>query len=239
MFKLFVLLLLLLLLGCDYIPSDQLVEKKVHRLDIPKPLGITSLENDSLFYFVNGDSKIFSVGLDFQLKEIYSFPSMYEFQSIYTDGMFVYVITSKNLLLKIGIHTKKILKIVNLNRIILENYQFRTLFFSPFSKSFILVSYGLKTYFFELNPKNFRLITKFKAKKIQFVSGGVQSGNFIYLVGEKSQNIYKVPLNNLGKVAEVRGYNLPNVVGITFNNKIGLVLLSRELRRIFIYQKSF
>lgn len=107
MFKLFVLLLLSLLLGCDYTPSGQLVEKKVHRLDIPKPSGITSLENDSLFYFVNSDSKIFSVGLDFQLKEIYSFPSMYEFQSIYTDGMFVYVITSRNLLLKIDIHTKK------------------------------------------------------------------------------------------------------------------------------------
>lgn len=239
MFKIVVLSLLFLVFGCDYTPSFQLVEKKVYRLDIPKPLGIVSLENDSFFYLVNGDSKIFSVGVDFQLKEINIFSSTYEFQSIHTDGMFVYVITSKNLLLKIDIHTKKILKVINLNRIILGNYQFRTLFFSSFSKTFILVNYGLKTHFFLLDPTNFRLLSKRKAKGIQYANAGVQIGDFVYLVGEKTQKIYKVPLKNLGKIVEVRGYNVPNVVGIAFNNKIGLILLSRELRRIFIYERSF
>lgn len=233
------ILFLFCLFACDYSPSIHLIEKDVRRLEFPNPSGIACSLDDSLFYFVNNDSNIIVTDTGFRVKDVFTFPSKYNFQSIFADKMFLYVITSRNLLLKINKKTNTILKEVNLNKIIPWGFSFRTLFFNPFSQTFTLINYGSRTFLFELRPIDFKVINKYRFKKIQFISSGIQVGDFAYIVSEKSRNIYKMKLNDMMKILQVRSFGIPNVVGIAFHQSNNLILLSRELRRVFIFSKIF
>lgn len=216
MLKFIQILILLSLSGCDFSPSKLIFEKDVRGLNFPNLSGISVIYDDSLFYFVNEESKVLVTNINFVVREFYEYDSKYKFNSVFVDEMFIYLITSKNFLVKIEKLTKKITEEVNLNKIVSGKYFFRSIFFNPFTKTFILVNYGKKTIIFELLPTSFRLIKKYSLKNLSFVSSCIQNGNYAYFIAEKSQKIFQMKLDNLNMSTDIRRFNVANVFGIVF-----------------------
>lgn len=69
MLKLIQILILLSLSGCDFSPSKLIFEKDVRGLNFPNLSGISVIYDDSLFYFVNEESKVLVTNINFVVRE--------------------------------------------------------------------------------------------------------------------------------------------------------------------------
>lgn len=226
---------LLSLVACQKQPEIALKEKEIQRLPIPNPTGISYWDKDSIFYLVNSDGILARLNRKFEILEKFEL-SKYSPNAVYLDEANIYLLTSKSLVILERANLKPF-KNLNLARLVASKATFKTIFFNPFSRTFVIISNEKKPKAIELDPIRFKAIKRVAMKDVQFVSGGTVLGNYLYLLNNPNGLIYKLNLKENYRLESTFRHTIYNTSGLTFAEGLGLVIVSKELRRAFIFDE--
>lgn len=218
------------LVACRKQPEIAL--KEVQRLPIPNPTGIAYLDRDSIFYLVNSDGVVARLNRKFELLEKFEFPK-YSFNAVYLDEANIYLLASKSLLV-LERANFKVFKNISLVGLIASKVAFKTIFFNTFNRAFVIISNEKKSKLIELDPIKFKVIKRLVMKDIQFVSGGIILGNYLYLLNNTSGLLYKLNLKDNYRLESTFRHSIYDASSLTFAEGIGLIVVSKGLRRAFI-----
>jgi hypothetical protein len=222
------------LVACQKQPEIAL--KEIQRLPIPNPTGIAYRNKDSNFYVVNSDGIIARLNKKFELLEKFEFPK-YSFNAVYLDEANIYLLTSKSLLI-LEQANLKVFKDLSLVGLVGSKVAFNTIFFNPFSRAFVIISNGRKTKLIELDPIRFKIIRRLAMKDVQFVSGGTVLGNYLCLLNNTNGLLYKLNLKENYRLESTFRHSVYDASNLAFAEGIGLVIVSKELRRAFIFDEK-
>lgn len=221
------------LAACQKQPEIAL--KEIQRLPISNPTGIAYLDKDSIFYLVNPDGIVARLNRKFELLEKFEFPK-YAFNAVYLDEANIYLLASKNLLISERTNFK-VFRNISLVGLIAPKVVFKTIFFNPFNKTFVIISNEKKPKLLELDPIKFKTIKRFAMKDVQFVSGGIILGNYLYLLNNTSGLLYKLSLKDNYRLESTLRHSIYDASSLTFAEGVGLIIVSKGLRRAFIFDE--
>ncbi len=216
--------------------QPEIAFKNIQRLPIPNPTAILYRNKDSNFYVVNPDGIVARLNRKFELLEKFQFPK-YTFNAVYLDEANIYLLTSKSLLIleQVGL---KVLKEVNLVSLVGTKVVWKTIFFNPFNRTFVVISNEKKPKLIELDPIKFKVIKRLAMRNVQFVSGGAVLGAYLYLLNTTNGLLYKLNLKDNYKLENTFRCSIYDASGLTFAEGIGLIVVSKGLRRAFIFDEK-
>lgn len=215
--------------------QPEIALKEIQRLPIPNPTGISYRNEDSTFYVVNSDGIVARLNRKFELLEKFEFPK-YSFNAIYFDEANIYLLTSKSLLI-LEQANLKVFKNISLVGLVSSKVVFKTIFFHPFNRTFVIISNEKKPKLIELDPIKFKVIGRLAMKDVQFISGGVVLGNYLYLLNNTSGLLYKLNLKGNYRLESTFRHSIYDASSLAFAEGTGLIVVSKELRRAFIFDK--
>ncbi|MCX7880444.1 MAG: hypothetical protein N2517_07260 [Ignavibacteria bacterium] len=226
--------LLLFSLGCEGVRTTSLQEKQIVRLPIANPEGICFSENDTSFYLVTDDGEIARLNVNFELIHIQEITNV-KFVDIFVDDFFIYTLSPKEII----VLKKASFEIVSkraLDFLKRKNRNALSLFFNAWTRTFNIIVEEKGIYIYELEPKQFKFISKQKLKGIDKATAAMLLANNILLIDNQTNTVYKIDITDRYKIISKYQIQQQDIVGITYSEKIGLILLSKELRRAYVYE---
>ncbi len=224
----------LILFSCKEFPQHKLQEIYVHRLDVAKPKVICFSASDSTFFLVSDDLIIYKLDINFnviQTKKIFD----EEIQSLFSDEIMIYAL-SKNKIYFVDKKNLEITKKINISKILPRNGKPVCIVFNPLSKTFLLVVQTRLPIVYELDPVYFRKVSSKKISKVLRADCGFVRRASLFLVNADRRQIFELDMTNKYDIVNTFTYSAMEVTSATYSDRLGLILLSQNLRRIFVYK---
>lgn len=229
-----VVIFLFLLLGCNESPQFTLQEIGVKRLGIAKPKIICYSAPDSCFFLITEDYTLAKLDLNLEVLQTKTLPPD-QYKALFSDEGWLYAM-SKNSIYFIDKAKMDFAKKVNVSKYFPKFSTPVVLTFNPVKKAFILVVQTRLPIVYEFDPLNFRKVGTKKLDRVSQVACGFSIGTSLFLVNDAKKEIFELDMNKDYSITRSFRYPKIEVSSATFSSLSGLMLLSSELRRIFIYK---
>ena len=229
-----VVIFLFFLLGCKESPQFALQEIGVKRLSIPKPKHICYSAPDSCFFLITEDYTLARLDLNLEVLQTKTLPQE-QFRALYSDEGWLYAL-SKNHIYYIDKMKMDFAKKVNVSKYFPKFSTPVVLTFNPVKKAFIIVVQTRLPIVYEFDPMNFRKVGTKKLDRVSNVACGFSIGPSLFLVNDSKKEIFELDMTKDYSITRSFRYPKIEVSSATFSSLSGLMLLSSELRRIFIYK---
>ncbi len=224
----------LLLFSCKEFPQSKLQEIYVHRLDFAKPKVICFSAADSTFFLGSDGMTISKLDINFKViqnKKLFD----EELQSLFADELMLFALSKKRIYF-VNKSNFEIIKKINISKVVPRNGEPVCLAFNPISKTYLLVVQTRLPIVYELDPVYFRKVSSKKVSKVSRADCGFVRRTSLFLVNADRRQIFELDIANNYDVVNTFTYSAMEVTSATYADNLGLILLSQNLRRIFIYK---
>ncbi len=224
---------LVMFFGCE-LRQNRLEQLATKRLPVVQPNSIFFDTLDATFWIGNTFGQIFQLDSAMNiLNQINT--KVGKITAIYTDKFNIIALTKLDVLI-FDKNSKNLQKKVSLSKYFNKKTELVGLVFFPINRSFVIVPNQKKVSFYEFEPVNFRLIRKYTMKDLKNPSGATLYGENLLIA--ESNRLVVLGTKDKFKVARTFHHNVFDCKGVAYSPSLGIILLSKELRRIFIFKES-
>ncbi|MFN3782202.1 MAG: hypothetical protein ACK4SO_08505 [Candidatus Kapaibacteriota bacterium] len=229
----FLFLILPLFVGCREYSSFKLSEIEVKRLEIAKPRSIFYSIYDSAFYICTNDGMIAKCDTNFSVLTPRKL-NQANTSHIFVDELFVYVITSKDLLKLDKSHFELKFQIP-LSKLNLLGFKLLGFYLNPVTKTFdfVLDRKGLKI--LQLDPINFKRTKIITMKKSYKASVCFLYRKYLYLIDNNTSSVDILDISKSFEFVKSYKFSAPEISSGSFLPPNIIVLLSMQTRRVFYF----
>lgn len=229
----FLFLIMTSFISCHEYSSFKLDEIEVKRLEFAKPMSIFYSINDTAFYIATLDGIIAKCDTNFSIltqKKL----NQTNFSHIFVDEVFVYLITSKDLL-KLDKSYFELKSQIPLSKLNLLGFKIVGFYLNPVTKTFDFLVIKKELKIFQFDPVDFKRTKVLTFKKSYKALVCFSYRKYLYLIDNQTSSVDIFDISKSFEFVKSYKFSAPEISSGSFLPPNKIVLLSTQTRRVFFF----